>query len=83
MMPRYRLSESFGRIQVPDEYGYYPAPGAATEHAVSCGLCAAGEEYFVEAGGEVTGLRLPTGLAITQEEILVDSAAWATSFARD
>ena len=24
MMPMYRRPDSFGRIQIPDEYGYYP-----------------------------------------------------------
>ena len=31
-MPMYRLSNSFGNIEVPDEFGYYQ--GAATEHSV-------------------------------------------------
>ena len=44
MMPTYRLSESFGRIHLPDEYGYYPDAEAAAEHKVSCGLCTAGGE---------------------------------------
>ena len=30
MMPMFRRSDSFGRIRIPDEFGYYPE--AATEH---------------------------------------------------
>ena len=44
MMPTYRLSDSFGRIRPPDEYGYYLDAEAAAEHEVSCGLCTAGGE---------------------------------------
>ena len=35
MMPMYRRSNSFGRIEVPDEFGYYQ--GAATEHSENKG----------------------------------------------
>ena len=84
MMPTYRLSRSFGHIRVPDEYGHYSAgDGAATEHADACGLCDVAGEYELDEKGEVVGLRLPTGAAATEEDILADSAAWATSFARD
>ena len=31
MMPMFRRSDSFGRIEIPDEFGYYPE--AATEHS--------------------------------------------------
>ena len=31
MMPMYRRSNSFGRVEVPDEFGYYPV--AASEHS--------------------------------------------------
>ena len=55
MMPRYRLSESFGRIRLPDEYGYYPEmDAAAAEHDVSSELCTAGEEYIVSPDGQIT-----------------------------
>ena len=31
MMPMFRRSNSFGRIEIPDEFGYYPE--AAAEHS--------------------------------------------------
>ena len=50
MMPPYRLSESFGRIRLPDEYGYYPGAEAAAEHEVSCGLCRKGRGVRLRRG---------------------------------
>ena len=61
MMPTYRLSESFGLIRPPDEYGYYLGTEAAAEHEVSCGLCTAGGEYVPGEDGDVTALRLANG----------------------
>ena len=84
MMPRYRLSESFGRIRLPDEYGHYPdMDAAAAENDVSSELRTAREEYIVGPDGQVTGLRLPNQAEATPDDISTDAAAWATSFARD
>ena len=84
MMPSYRLSSSFGRIRVPDEYGHYPPDdSAATEHTVACGLCDVGGEYDLGDAGEIVGFRFPSGTVATDCDILTDTAAWATSLARD
>ena len=81
MMPMYRRSDSFGQVEVPDEYGYYPS--VATERTDNSGWLPHGKEYVVESSGEVTGFRTPEGEEATPEQIQDDCKAWSTSFARD
>jgi HAMP domain-containing protein len=81
MMPMYRRSNSFGQIEIPDEFGYYL--GDATEHANNGGWLPYAREYVVEPSGEVTGFRMPNGENATTEQIKDDCEAWKTSFARD
>ena len=81
MMPMYRRSDSFGQVEIPDEYGYYP--GDATELTNSIGWKPHGKEYVVDPSGEVTAFCMPDGEQATPEQILDDCRAWSTSFARD
>jgi hypothetical protein len=81
MMPMYRSSGSFGRIDVPDEFGHYPE--AATERSSNEGWLTRNQQYIVEPNGEVTGFRMPSGENATPEDMKTDAQAWATSFARD
>ena len=81
MMPMYRRSDSFGRIEIPDEFGYYPE--AATEHSENVGWLRHGKEYAVDASGEVTGFCMPNGEPTSAEQMKDDCEAWKTSFARD
>jgi hypothetical protein len=81
MMPMYRRSDSFGQVEVPDEYGYYP--GDATERTNSSGWIPHGKEYVVDPSGGVTAFRMPDGEQATPEQIQDDCIAWSTSFARD
>ena len=81
MMPMYRRSDSFGQVEVPDEYGYYPS--VATERTDNSGWLPHGKEYVVDSSGEVTGFRTPDGEEATPEQIHDDCRAWSTSFARD
>ncbi len=53
MMPMYRRSNSFGQIEIPAEFGYYPRD--ATEDSENGGWLPYANEYVVEASGEVTG----------------------------
>ena len=81
LMPAYRLSCSFGAIEVPDEFGYYATD--ATERVASEGWLTTNKEYAVEPNGEVTGFCLPNGEVATPAQIQADCDAWSTSFARD
>ena len=81
LMPMYRRSDSFGQVEVPDEYGYYPS--VATEHTDNSGWLRHGKEYVVDSSGEVTGFRTPDGENATPEQIQDDCIAWSISFARD
>ena len=81
MMPMYRLSNSFGNIEVPDEFGYYQ--GAATERSENGGWLPYAKEYVVGPSGEVTGFCMPNGELASAEEIKEDCEAWKRSFARD
>ena len=81
MMPMFRRSDSFGRIEIPDEFGYYPE--AATEHSENDGWLPYGKEYAVDPNGEVTGFYMPDKELASAEQIKDDSEAWKTSFARD
>ena len=93
MMPMFRRSDSFGRIEIPDEFGYYPEAAtdhsekrAATEHSENDGWLPYGKdgkEYAVDPDGEVTGFYMPDKELATAEQITKDSEAWKTSFARD
>ena len=90
MMPMYRRSISFGHIELPDEFGYYPEAtteqseeGAATEHSENGGWLAYAKEYTVAPSGEVTGFCMPNGELASAEQIKDDCEAWKTSFARD
>ena len=81
MLPTYRLSSSFGRIAVPDEFGNYQE--TATERLGAPGWLSCNEEFVVDDTGEVTNFRMPNGAIATDEQIQEDALAWATSFARD
>ena len=81
MMPMYRRSDSFGQVEVPDEYGYYPS--VATERTDNSGWLPHGKEYVVDPSGEVTALCMPDGEQATPEQILDNCRAWSTSFARE
>ena len=81
MMPMYRRSDSFGRIEISDEFGYYPE--AATEHSENNGWLPYGKEYVVDPSGEVAGFCMPNGERASAEQIKNDCDAWETSFARD
>jgi len=81
MLPTYRRSDSFGQVEVPDEYGYYPS--AVTERTTSSGWHSYGKAYIVDPSGEVTAFRMPDGEQATPEQIQDDCRAWSTSFARD
>ena len=90
MMPMFRRSDSFGRIEIPDEFGYYPEAatehsekGAATEHSQNDGWLPYGKEYAVDPNGEVTGFYMPDKELASAEQIKDDCEAWKTSFARD
>ena len=80
MMPMYRRADSFGRIQIPDEYGYYPIQ---PERQKTAGWRSLDDMYEATPLGEVTGLLLPDGAEAAAQDIQDDSDAWATSFARD
>ena len=80
MMPMYRRPDSFGRIQIPDEYGYYPIQ---PERQKTAGWRSLDDMYEATPLGEVTGLLLPDGAEAAAQDIQDDSDAWATSFARD
>ena len=82
LMPMYRLSSSFGNIEIPDEFGYYP--DAATERAdVDAPMFSRHKEFEVQSNGEITGFCLPTGRLTSAQDLQADCDAWATSFARD
>ena len=81
MMPMFRRSDSFGRIEIPDEFGYYPE--AATEHSKNDGWLPYNKEYAVNSNGEVTGFYMPDKKLASAEQIKDDAEAWKTSFARD
>ena len=90
MLPMFRRSDSFGRIEIPDEFGYYPEAAtehsekrAATEHSKNDGWLPYGKEYAVDAKGEVTGFYMPDKELASAEQIKDDCEAWKTSFARD
>ncbi len=90
MMPTFLRSDSFGRIEIPDEFGYYPEAAtehsekrAATEHSENDGWLPYGKEYAVDPNGEVTGFYMPDKELASAEQIKDDSEAWKTSFARD
>ena len=62
MMPMYRRSDSFGRIDIPDEFGYYPEAAtqhsekqSATQHSEHDGWLAYRKEYACDPTGEITG----------------------------
>ena len=70
-MPMYRLSSSFGDIEVPDEYGYYP--DEATERAsVNASMFSCNREFKVECDGEITGFHLPNGEPASAQELEAD-----------
>ena len=81
MMPTYRRSNSFGRIDIPDEFGHYAK--TAAEHAENGGWLTYAKEYAVEESGEVTGFCMPNGDLASAQQIKDDCEAWKTSFARD
>ena len=90
MMPMYRRSDSFGRIEIPDEFGYYPEAAtehsenrAASEHTENDGWFPYGKEYAVDPSGEVTGFCMPNRELASAEQVKDDCEAWKTSFARD
>ena len=90
MMPMFRRSDSFGRIEIPDEFGYYPEAAAehsekraASEHTENDGWLPYGKEYAVDPSGEVTGFCMPNRELASAEQIKDDCEAWKTSFARD
>ena len=59
MMPMYRRSNSFGHIEIPNEFGYYP--GVTTGQSEKCGWLPYAKESGVGPSGEVTDFRLPNG----------------------
>ena len=81
MMPVCRRSNSFGHIDVPDEFGCYQ--GVATQHFENGGWFPYANEYVVGPSGEVTGFSMPNGELASAEEINEDCEGWKTSFARD
>ena len=81
MMPMYRRSDSFGHIEVPDEFGYYRKHD--TEQPEHEGWLACAKEYVVGPSGEITGFCMPSGDLASAEDIREDCEAWRTSFARD
>ena len=90
MMPMFRRFDSFGRIQIPDEFGHYPEAAtehaeerAATEHSEHQGWLPYGQEYVVDPHGEVTGFCMPDKEPASAEQIKNDCEVWKTSFARD
>ena len=83
LMPMYRRPDSFGRIIVPDEFGYYPNENASAQFSHAGGLRDILQHYEIAAGGEVVGFRMPDGTTATPADVDADSKAWATSFARD
>ena len=82
LMPMYRLSTSFGRIEIPDEFGYYP-DAATGRTEVDASMITCNKEFEVQRNGEVTGFCLPNGEPASAQELQADCDAWATSFARD
>ena len=85
MLPQYRLSSSFGRIQIPDEFGNYfglPTEPTATDDA-PCELFTCHKEFVQDDKGEITVFSMPDGAQATQQQLDADSQAWSTSFARD
>ena len=87
LMPMFRRSDSFGRIEIPDEFGYYPEVAAdkraATEHPENSGWLPHGKEYAVDPNGQVAGFYMPDGDLASAEQIKDDCEAWKTSFTRD
>ena len=77
----YRRSNSYGHIDIPDEFGYYQE--AAIRHSENGGWLSYAKEYVVEPSGEVTGFHMPNGELASAEKIKEDCQAWKTSFARD
>ena len=81
MMSMYRRSNSFGHIEIPDEFGYYQ--GVTTGQSENGGWLPYAKEYVVGPSGEVTDFRMPNGELASAEQIKEDCDAWKTSFARD
>ena len=86
----YRRSDNFGRIEVPDEFGYYPEAATqhsekqcATQHPEHDGWLEYRKEYAVDPTGEITGFCMPKCELATARQIRDDCEAWKTSLARD
>ena len=89
-MPMYRRSDGFGRLEVPDEFGYYPEAAtqhsekqSANQHSQHDGWLAYRKEYAVDPTGEITGFCMPNHELSSARQIKDDCEAWKTSFARD
>ena len=90
MMPMFRRSDSFGRIEIPDEFGYYPKAATehcekrtATEHSEDDGWLSYGNEFSLNSVGEVTGFCMPNKELASAEQVKDDCEAWKTTLARD
>ena len=90
MMPMFRRSDSFGRIEIPDESGYCPEAAtehsekrAANEHSGNDGWLPYGQEYAVDPKGGSHRLPHARQRACLRKQIKDDCEAWTTSSARD
>ena len=74
-LPRYRLPQAFGQIEVPDEQGLWDSAGRTSfSHT---------EPWIENEKCEITGFRLPDGREASAEEVEQDARNWARAFARD
>ena len=82
LLTEYLLSNSFGRIVIPNEYGQYEDANLA-ENTVSAALVSCHREFETDEKGTVTIFCLPSEDVATDHDIEQDARAWSISFARD
>ena len=75
VLPRYRLPQAFGQIDVPDEQGLLDSVGRTPfSHT---------QPWIEDEQGKMSGCRLPNGSEASAEEVDQDARNWARAFARD
>ena len=77
MLPTYQLPQSFGRIEMLDEYGLCDISSSVqhTSHTEP--------PWIEEEGGQISRFRLPGGREASPEDVRQDACAWARAYVRD
>ena len=84
MLPRYRLPQSFGRIEVPDDHGLWGDDSGAPDPVASAAAFSDASAPWIEADdGSICSFRLPNGAEASDEDLQRDSEQWGRAFARD